>query len=82
MFTGNSPRVGAIVCQAGKSNHGITAILRRLAAGSLTLLLITILATAWAFHGHDRVAAWLLMPYALWVSFASFLSFTLWGLDA
>jgi hypothetical protein len=45
MFTGNSPRVGAIGRQAGKSNQGITAILRRLAADSLTLLLITILAS-------------------------------------
>ena len=39
-------------------------------------------ATIVAFHRVHRLAAWLLVPYLAWVSFAAFLNFTLWRLNA
>jgi benzodiazapine receptor len=53
-----------------------------LAFAWIVVLLALILATALAFRRHDRVAGWLFAPYALWVSFAAFLNFTLWRLNA
>lgn len=41
-------------------------------------LLALIAATIAAFWRRSRVAAWLLVPYALWVSFASVLTWVLW----
>jgi len=43
------------------------------------------LAIAWtiaAFRRVQRFAAWLLVPYLAWVSFAAFLNGTLWRLNA
>ena len=39
---------------------------------------LIILATVVAFHRLDRLAAWLLMPLAAWVGFASVLNITIW----
>ena len=47
----------------------------------ILLLLAAILgfiATAW---GQDRVAAWLFVPYAAWVAFASLLNGSIWMLN-
>jgi tryptophan-rich sensory protein len=47
----------------------------------ILLLLAAILgfiATAW---GQDRVAAWLFVPYAAWVAFASVLNGSIWALN-
>jgi benzodiazapine receptor len=43
--------------------------------------LLAILATLAAFARLDRLAAWCLVPLALWVSYASILSFLLWRLN-
>jgi tryptophan-rich sensory protein len=40
-----------------------------------------ILATIWAFMPLDRVAGWLLWPYAAWVSYATVLNIALWRLN-
>ncbi len=40
-----------------------------------------IFATIWAFSRVDRVAAWLLVPYALWVAFATYLNAGIWALN-
>lgn len=53
-----------------------------LALAEILVLLVLILATAHQFRCHDRLAAWLLAPYALWVGFAAFLNFTFWRLNA
>lgn len=37
--------------------------------------------TAILFRRHNRLAAWLLVPYLAWVGFASFLNYTLWQLN-
>jgi tryptophan-rich sensory protein len=42
------------------------------------VLLALIAATVAAFWHRSRVAALLLLPYALWVSFASVLTWSLW----
>ena len=42
---------------------------------------LAILATLTAFARLDRVAAWCLVPLALWVSYASILNFLLWRLN-
>ena len=47
----------------------------------IVLLWIAILLTLLAFRGVNRMAAWLMVPYLAWVSFATFLNFTLWRLN-
>ena len=48
----------------------------------IMLLWLAISATLVAFLGVSRLAAWLLVPYLAWVSFAAVLNFTLWRLNA
>lgn len=52
------------------------------AAIEIVLLLAAILLTIRAFHRVSRIAAYLLIPYAAWVSFAAVLNFTLWRLNS
>ena len=44
-------------------------------------LLATIVATAIVFRSFSEVAFWLMIPYAMWVSFASLLNFEIWRLN-
>jgi tryptophan-rich sensory protein len=53
-----------------------------LAAGDIVVLLGTIVATAYAFAGVSRTAALLLLPYGLWVGFATALNIAIWRLNA
>jgi tryptophan-rich sensory protein len=46
------------------------------------LLLAAIGATILAFRPVSRTAAWLLLPYLLWVGYASALNFAIWRLNA
>ncbi len=48
----------------------------------ILLLSLAIAATIVAFQPLSRTAAFLLLPYLLWVSFASMLNFALWRLNA
>lgn len=52
-----------------------------LALVDIVLLWLAIVATVVAFARSSVVAAWLLVPYLAWVSFASFLTFTIWKLN-
>ncbi len=45
------------------------------------LLWLAIIATIEAFVKVSRPAAWLFVPYLLWVSFASYLNFAIWSLN-
>lgn len=45
-----------------------------LALIEILILLAAILWTIAAFRTHDRIAAWLLAPYVLWVAFATYLN--------
>ncbi|EKD63772.1 MAG: hypothetical protein ACD_51C00203G0005 [uncultured bacterium] len=45
------------------------------------LLLIAIIGTIWAFYKVDKKAGYLLIPYLLWVSFASVLNYAIWTLN-
>lgn len=47
----------------------------------ILLLLAMILLTAYQFSKISKTAAWLLVPYVLWVSFASVLNYTIWSLN-
>ncbi len=47
----------------------------------IIILWFAILATIVAFARISRPAAWLLVPYILWVSFASYLNFSIWMLN-
>jgi tryptophan-rich sensory protein len=47
----------------------------------IILLLINILVNINAFSKINRTAAWLLVPYLLWVSFASVLNYAIWQLN-
>ncbi len=49
-----------------------------LAFADILLLLALILATLAAFASIHRLAAWLLVPYLAWVSFATALSYSVW----
>jgi tryptophan-rich sensory protein len=52
-----------------------------LAALEIALLWLAIAATLWAFARVSRAAAWLLVPYLGWVSFATLLNVAIWRLN-
>ncbi len=52
-----------------------------LAFAEILCLLHTILATIVAFHPLHPIAAYLLIPYALWVGFAALLNYSIWRLN-
>jgi len=58
----------------GLNNIGIAFI-------EIVFLWLAILATIIAFAKISRPAAWLLMPYILWVSFAMYLNYAIWILN-
>jgi len=47
----------------------------------IVFLWLAILATIIAFYKISKPAAWLLVPYILWVSFASYLNYAIWFLN-
>jgi len=47
----------------------------------IVFLWIAILATIVAFAKISKIAAWLLVPYILWVSFAGYLNYAIWMLN-
>lgn len=47
----------------------------------IAVLWLAILATILAFSKISRLAAWLLVPYILWVSFAAYLNYSFWVLN-
>ena len=48
---------------------------------TLGAMFLGILATMRSFGRVDRAAAWLLLPYALWVAFAGYLNASVWWLN-
>lgn len=52
-----------------------------IAFAEILLLWLAIAATLLSFHRVHRIAAWLLVPYIAWVSFAAFLNGVLWQLN-
>jgi translocator protein len=52
-----------------------------IALAEIALLWLLIAATMWMFWRLHRLAAFLLAPYLVWVSFAAALNFTLWRLN-
>ncbi len=53
-----------------------------IAFGEVLLLWLSILATIVAFSAVRADAAWLLVPYLAWVTFAAALNFAVWRLNA
>ena len=51
------------------------------AFGEILLLLTMIVATTVAFQPISLLAAWLLLPYLVWVCFASYLNFRIWQMN-
>lgn len=49
-----------------------------LAFGEIALLWLAVAITAWQFGRVRRLAAWLLVPYLAWVSFAAALTWAVW----
>ena len=47
----------------------------------IIVLWVMILATIFAFGKISKTAAWLLVPYISWVSFAAMLNYTIWRLN-
>jgi tryptophan-rich sensory protein len=47
----------------------------------IVFLWLAILATIIVFAKISKPAAWLLLPYILWVSFASYLNYAIWALN-
>jgi tryptophan-rich sensory protein len=47
----------------------------------IALLWASIVWSMVAFHRISKTAAWLLLPYLLWVSFASYLNYSIWLLN-
>lgn len=52
-----------------------------LAFGEILVLWIFILITIVSFEKVNKVASWLMVPYILWVTFASYLNFTIASLN-
>ena len=52
-----------------------------LAFAEIVVLWLTIALTIVDFAKVNKTAAWLLVPYIMWVSFASYLNFTIAGLN-
>ncbi len=48
---------------------------------TLVAMFLSILATMRSFGRVDRAAAWILLPYALWVAFAGYLNAGVWWLN-
>lgn len=48
----------------------------------ITILWVFILFTIITFSRASKLAAWLLVPYISWVSFASILNYTIWEMNA
>jgi tryptophan-rich sensory protein len=53
----------------------------RLAFVEIMLLWTMVVATVVSFLPLSRLAAWLLLPYLLWVGFASYLNFRIWQIN-
>ena len=51
------------------------------ALAEIIVFLAAVIATMCAFWRHDRLAGWLFVPYAAWVSFATLLNFAFWRLN-
>lgn len=47
----------------------------------LLVMLVFILFTTFEFARYDKISAYLLIPYILWVSFAGILNFSIWMLN-
>ncbi len=47
----------------------------------IVVLWLSIVATTIAFFSRSKIAGWLMVPYVVWVSFASVLNFTIWNLN-
>ena len=52
-----------------------------LAFVEVVMLWLSIIATIAAFHRLNAAAAWLLLPYLTWVTFAAALNFAIWRLN-
>jgi translocator protein len=53
----------------------------RLAFVEIMLLWMMVVATVVSFLPLSRLAAWLLLPYLLWIGFASYLNFRIWQIN-
>jgi tryptophan-rich sensory protein len=51
------------------------------ALGIIVLMLVVAVATTFAFARVSRVAAWLLLPYLVWLGFALSLNASIWQLN-
>lgn len=51
------------------------------AAVEIFVLWLAVIATIFSFSRVSKTAAWLLVPYLSWVSFAALLAFTIWRLN-
>lgn len=47
----------------------------------IVILWLSILLTIFVFAKIDKIAAWLMVPYIAWVTFATILNFTIWQLN-
>ena len=47
----------------------------------IAMLWAAIVVTTCLFYRHSKLAAGLMIPYLMWVSFASFLNFTIWQMN-
>jgi len=52
-----------------------------LAFAEIVLLWVSIAAMIFSFYSISEAAAWLMVPYILWVSFAAVLNFSIWMLN-
>lgn len=66
--------LGWSVAFFGLRNPGLAVVV-------ILALDLLVLATALMFRRIDRLAAWLLVPYLAWISFATLLNITIWRIN-
>ena len=52
-----------------------------LALVEICILLLAIILTTLSFAGHSRYASWLMLPYLVWVAYATYLNLGFWRLN-
>lgn len=51
------------------------------AFAEISILLVMIIVTSFYFYKISKVAGWLMVPYIVWVSFATVLNYSIWQLN-
>jgi tryptophan-rich sensory protein len=83
-FTSTPLRIFAVQLLLNAGWSGIFFALRSPGPAffEIVMLWLSIVATCFSFYRVSPVAAWLLVPYLIWVTYAAGLNFSIWRLNS